>query len=390
MKRVLVAHQSTIPHYRVPFYEAVERRRPPSWSLHVVFDPDARRRRRVFSEPIDPEAFHFAIEPVRTFALRLGGRRLLYQTFVRRARDFDLLVLEDAFYNLSYPLARCLRRRGELLAWWGQGRDRSRPRHRGPKAALEGLKRLWARSADGFFAYTEGVRDELVAAGVAADRIFVLGNTLDIEAHRQLYEAHRPRRDELRRQQGWEDRHVLVYVGRLDARKQLDDLAESVARLRREDPAYLLVAVGPDRDGAAMRLRRRLGDEGFSYAGVLVAPEALAPVLTAADVYTLPGWIGLGPLLALAYELPPVVVDGPAHGPEREYLSPTNAVLVGPDADAGEYARRVAELFADRERLAALRAAAWPSIRHLTIEAMADRFIAGIDALLSRTEPTAA
>ena len=28
VKKVLIAHQSTIPHYRVPFYEAVERLRP--------------------------------------------------------------------------------------------------------------------------------------------------------------------------------------------------------------------------------------------------------------------------------------------------------------------------------------------------------------------------
>ena len=40
MKQVLIAHQSTIPHYRVPFYNSLNTLKPDEWRFEVVFDPD--------------------------------------------------------------------------------------------------------------------------------------------------------------------------------------------------------------------------------------------------------------------------------------------------------------------------------------------------------------
>ena len=49
IKKVLIAHQSTIPHYRVPFYEAVERLRPKWWEFSVIYDT-AEARGKSFLE----------------------------------------------------------------------------------------------------------------------------------------------------------------------------------------------------------------------------------------------------------------------------------------------------------------------------------------------------
>ena len=40
MKKVMIAHQSTIPHYRVPFYNMLNKMRPIDWQFEVVFDPN--------------------------------------------------------------------------------------------------------------------------------------------------------------------------------------------------------------------------------------------------------------------------------------------------------------------------------------------------------------
>jgi glycosyltransferase involved in cell wall biosynthesis len=105
-------------------------------------------------------------------------------------------------------------------------------------------------------------------------------------------------------------------------------------------------------------------------------------LFVASDAFVLPGLTGLAPLTSLCYDLTPILIENRAHGPEVEYFDDTNAVTAPAVATASDYARHIHELLDDRERWQRLRAAAWPSIQHLTIDNMARRFIAGIDWML--------
>ena len=241
--RVLIAHQSSVPHYRVAFYRAVERLRPETWTFAVVFDPDPAQARRVFGEAVAAESLDFPIEATATWTVPLA-RGLCFQPFLRRARAYDLIVLEDAFNNLAYPLARLVLPERVPIAYWGHGRDLHTTDPGVVKRLLERRKLAWARRAAGFFAYTEGVRAFLVEHGVPAERIFALGNTIDIEEHRRLFESLAPSRAALREKWGAADARILLYVGRVNARKRIDLLTESVAGLRRQDPRYRLMVVG--------------------------------------------------------------------------------------------------------------------------------------------------
>jgi glycosyltransferase involved in cell wall biosynthesis len=234
--RVLIAHQSAIPHYRVPFYRALQRLKPDWWSFAVVYDPEPSRNRRVFVEPVAEADLDFPLERTTTWNLPLV-KGVRYQPFLSRARRYDLLVLEDAFNNLTYPLATLLLRRRLPVAFWGHGRDVRASRATGLKRFLEDRKLRWARRAAGFFAYTDGVRDFLVGHGVAEHKIFVLHNTIDIQAHRREFESLRGSREETRRRLGLEGRRVLLYVGRIKRDKKLELLAAAVRDLRRRDPS---------------------------------------------------------------------------------------------------------------------------------------------------------
>ena len=50
MHKVLIAHQSTIPHYRVPFYNSLENQKPDNWQFDVVFDISELEKPRFFKE----------------------------------------------------------------------------------------------------------------------------------------------------------------------------------------------------------------------------------------------------------------------------------------------------------------------------------------------------
>ena len=82
VRRVLIAHQSTIPHYRVAFYNAVERLRPPWWMFAVTYDPDPARRAKLFAEPIDEQEFGFPVLCTRTIGASVFGKQL---SLIRRS-----------------------------------------------------------------------------------------------------------------------------------------------------------------------------------------------------------------------------------------------------------------------------------------------------------------
>jgi glycosyltransferase involved in cell wall biosynthesis len=384
--RVLIAHQSTIPHYRVAFYQAVERLRPSRWSFAVVFDPEPARARRVFGEAVATESLGFPIEHTATWSVPFT-RGICYQPFLRRARGYDLVVLEDAFNNLAYPLARLLLPSRVPIAYWGHGRDLRAVEPTAVKRMLERRKRRWARQAAGFFAYTEGVRRFLIENGVSPERIFVLGNTIDVEAHRRRFDALRESRMALRQELNATDARLLLYVGRVNATKRLDLLAQAVLVLRRADPRYRLVLAGGGDSALIEHLQRTLG-QGFDYRGVLTEPADLAPLFVASDAFVLPGRVGLAPLTALCYDLTPILIESAAHSPEIEYFDSSNAVILGPATSATSYADAIARLLDDRDRWLRLRAAAWPSIRRLTIDSMARSFVDGVSALLQRRGDT--
>lgn len=378
--RVLIAHQSTIPHYRVGFYEAVERRRPRWWDFEVVYDAAESKRRRYLE--LDLDELGFPTVSTRGLLLRIRSTRLLLQAFPLRAWRYDLLVVGDEMKNLSYSLSHLWRLLGKPVARWGHGRDATARDARGFKRLSEQFKIRLSRSASGFFAYTAGVRDFLIEQGLRPERVFTLNNTIDIVARRADFLSERGRRERHRADAGAADGRLLLFVGRLTGAKRLGFLAETFASLRSRDPTYRLVIVGV---GEADRLRRfsELGLEGeIEWRGGL-PEEELAKLLVAADLHVYPGPIGLGPLQALCFDLPSVVVKSDLHKPEYEYLSDENAIICPADCTPHQYAEIIHSTLDAPRAVDERRRRAWPSIQHLTIDHMADRFIEGVSTLLA-------
>jgi glycosyltransferase involved in cell wall biosynthesis len=376
--RTLIAHQSTIPHYRIPFYEALERKRPPEWRFEVVHD-----RSMTTSEsflPLDSSSVRFPLFDARSLEVNFGVRRVQVQDWVFRAGEFDSLIIEDAVHNLTYPAAFVAYNAHIPVVLWGHGRDRSVTRAGPVKKAAEKFKEWMALQGAGYFAYTPGVRNFLTARGLPPEKVHVLNNTLDIASHRQAHrEAFRERKIH-RKRLGIDERKVLLYVGRFDQRKRLADLGKAVESLRKKDPTFLLMAVGSGRKRLLERYLSPDQGEGVRFIPGTGDPEALAPIYAVSDLFVFPGDVGLSCLQALCYDLPCIIVDAPTHGPEIEYLSSANAEILPMGSDWRKLALGIRGLFLDRNRLTELRHGAWPSIKHLTIDAMADNFLKGVQS----------
>lgn len=150
--------------------------------------------------------------------------------------------------------------------------------------------RIWGREllagADAIIATADQEREELVAGGLAREKIALRRN--GVEAPSKL-----PERGEFRRSlKIAAEAKLILFLGRLSQKKSPDLLLKAFAGLRREESAGLqLVFVGPDESGMKAKLeemRRQLGVvEQVHLCGPL-GGEAKWAAYRDADIFVLP------------------------------------------------------------------------------------------------------
>ncbi|MCH7887188.1 MAG: glycosyltransferase family 4 protein [Candidatus Marinimicrobia bacterium] len=383
IKKVLIAHQSTIPHYRVALYQKMEELKPKEWEFSVIFDDDKLAHDKFFKESVVAEDFNFQIEKATTYNRQFFNRSITYQSFILRAWKYDLIIIGNTINNISYLIGFLYAIFGKSVAvWWH--------RHNFSKGNLHGMRNLrenfllWAsKRSKGVFTYTAGVKEYLHEQGLDNEKLFVLSNTIDINEKRRSFNNLQSRRDELRESFNLSDKKSLLFVGRLNTAKRLDFLAESFNRLKKKDASYHLSIIGGGDDSIVRHLIDTFGSESVAYHGVLTETDHLSQHYIASDLFVYPGDVGLGPLHSLCFNLPALVIDSDSHGPEFEYLNEHNSVIMPRDTTNEDFANKIEELLLNDAKLKQLRSGAWDSIKHLTIDNMAKSFIEGINSILS-------
>jgi glycosyltransferase involved in cell wall biosynthesis len=380
MKKVLIAHQSTIPHYRVDFYNALEANRPKSWVFEVVFDSSELQEKRFFEEEVDLTKFSFPTVDTRTFSFKFGEKVFNLQSFFIRASKYDLIIVGSALSNLTYPLCRLHQLTGKKYGIWGHGKDRTVAKPSKFKKLLEVFRTGLAKSTDGFFAYTSDIKSYLENRGVDPDKIFVLNNTIDILKQRAFFEKYLPEKNKIKKDLGLDDKKILLYVGRFTKNKRIEYLLKAFNSLIKIDPNYHLIAIG----SGSGRYKADAPSQ-ITFFEAITDLNKLAPMYVAADVFTFPGDVGLGPLQALCYDLPVITLDSPTHMPEIIYLNEKNALILPRETTPEDYAMQIHQILNNPITLNYLKAGIWESINHLTIDQMAKNFIAGVNSILKES-----
>jgi glycosyltransferase involved in cell wall biosynthesis len=226
----------------------------------------------------------------------------------------------------------------------------------------------------------------LIDAGLAADRVFVLGNTIDVEAEAALREQVAEREDvALRSELGLKrESAVLLFVGRIYAEKRVEELIAASERLRQRVGRPVEVVVIGDGPGAAAVAEAAAGVAGIHLRGEIRDPLRVAEYMRIATALVIPGKVGLAVNHAFAHGLPVVTMEGDWHAPEVEYLiDGVNGRIVPATSEAFDDA--LARLVEEPEWQAELSAGALRTARGLGVEAMAERFDAGVAAVLARS-----
>jgi len=151
-------------------------------------------------------------------------------------------------------------------------------------ATQRDLETRVAMEADRVVVLSEGLRAELIARGVAAERITLAPNCVDAHAFKPIAKDRA-----LAHKLGLGDRYVLGFLGSLEHYEGLDDLFEAVAVLVREglDLAVLIVGEGSASGHLREEARRHeLGDRVVQIGRI--APDQVAGHYSVVDAAVFP------------------------------------------------------------------------------------------------------
>ncbi|HEV7250029.1 MAG TPA: glycosyltransferase family 4 protein [Shinella sp.] len=359
--KVAIFHQGCVPVYRRGFYVRLAET---SKNDYVVFHgkPPSNTSLQVAQPP-----FPFANVEVGTVELRLKKALLIWQRAVSRfaAGRFDGVVIGHEFKFLSsFAILALAKLRRRPVFWWGFGyRKAYGSWDDGGKPPLKDRVALWAadklaRWGDGYLAYTEKGRDHLLSIGVPADRIQVVRNTIDVEEQIALAEAVAGSDDaDTRAEFGLRpNADVLLYVGRLVPRKEVDSLVRfAVANPHVDGRPVDVLVIGDGEERA--KLEALAGDApNIRFAGAIDPSDMrLARAMKLSRAVVIPGYLGLAINHAFAHGRPIVTRKHDFHSPEIEYLTEGEDSLLIPGDEADFHEGLKAFLAAPQEqaRLAA-------------------------------------
>lgn len=149
--------------------------------------------------------------------------------------------------------------------------------------------------------------NQYLAMGVPSEKIITTYNGIDIENYKDL-----PPRGLFQSILGLNDAKIVLYLGRIHARKGLDFLIKSFSKLVTDKTDICLLLVGPD-DGFQYILEKQVTTLGIAdkvrFCGYLGYPEKIEAYVDA-DIVVYPAvheYFGLVPFEALLCETPVIV-----------------------------------------------------------------------------------
>jgi len=356
----LGVQQRVFPVYRAPFFEALGAACPQGFSLF------AGRPRR--SESVESQAVLKTgqFEMADNLHLLGGAAYFLWQRGIidwLEAFQPEALVMEANPRYLSSPKAmEWMHSRQRPVIGWGLGA----PKRTGVRG--RSWQRFLARF-DALIAYSWHGAEEYRTIGFPEERVFVAPNAV----------APRPIQPPPERKPLTDPRQsVVLYVGRLQARKRVDRLLQACAALPLTlQPQIWIVGDGPER-----QTLETIADSiypGTTFWGARYGPE-LDDLFRKADLFVLPGTGGLAVQQAMSFALPVIVAE--ADGTQTDLVRPENGWLI-PGSDSPSLTGALYKALADLPRLRVMGAASYQMVEVINLEGMVSGFSQAISAALS-------
>lgn len=359
----LALQQRVLPNYRAPFFDLLASACDGGMSLFTGLP------RPVEGITVARELQVANYELGNNVHLLSGSFYLCYQQGLMdwlKTRNPDALVMEANPRYLSTPSAvKWMHQHNKPVIGWGLGSP--------PISGFRKQRRLsFISQFDAMISYSQRGADEYAALGLPRDKIFVAHNSVSAPPSSPLLE--RRSTFDPSTSSGQALRPVILFVGRLQARKRLDLLFRACAEI--QNIKLVIIGDGPER--AALESLAKEIYPSAEFIGAKHGAE-LKPYFAEADLFVLPGTGGLAVQEAMSYGLPVIVAQG--DGTQDDLVRKENGWQIPPDNfDALVFTMK--DALSDVARLRKMGAESYRIVKEeINIEKMVEVFVTALNAL---------
>ena len=350
----LALGQRVLPDYRAPFFDLLASACDGGMSL---FTGSPRPVEGITTAKELQVAHYKSGENVHLFN---GAFYLCYQRGLMdwlKEQNPDALIIEANPRYLSTPAAvKWMRRRDKPVIGWGLGAG---------SGAM--LWRGFINQFDAMISYSRRGADEYAALGFPREKIFVAHNSVSPVPSHPL-----PARPST-----FDIRPVILFVGRLQARKRIDRLLRACAEI--QNVRLVLVGDGPERDTLQSIAKGIF--PGAEFVGAKHGAE-LKAYFEEADLFVLPGTGGLAVQEAMSYGLPVIVAQG--DGTQDDLVRRGNGWQIPPD-DYDALVSTMKDALSDTARLRRMGEESYRIVKEeINIEKMVETFVTALRSLTGK------
>ncbi len=362
----LAVQQRVLPAYRAPFFDALAGACAGGLSVFagqpLASESIATAGSLSVAHFVKAHNRHFLSIASPFFQVWQGG-------LVAWLKDWqpDALIVEANPRYLSTPSAiRWMHAHNCPVLGWGLGA----PPLSGPFASYRlHSRRSFLKSLDGIIAYSQRGAEEYRQLGFPPERVFVAPNAA----------APRPISPPPERPPVFPERPVVLFVGRLQMRKRIDNLLRACAALPEAlQPRLWIVGDGPAR-GDFQALAESIYPQA-EFTGARYGAE-LEEYFKAADMFVLPGTGGLAVQQAMTYALPVIVAEG--DGTQANLVRPESGWQI-PSDDLPALVETLKAALSEPARLRRLGAEAYRIVaEEVNLEVMVEVFVKALLQVLN-------
>jgi glycosyltransferase involved in cell wall biosynthesis len=349
----LALQQRVLPSYRVPFFDLLAEHCEGGMSL---FAGQARKVEMIAGGETKVAKFHEA----NNIHLLAGMFYLCYQQgLIDWLEEWnpDALIVEANPRYLSTPSAiKWMHKRGRKVLGWGLG-----------SPPVNGIRRqsrvTFIGQFDGMISYSQRGADEYAALGLPREKIFVAHNSVSPKPMSKA--EHRMSNGE----------PVILFVGRLQARKRVDFLLRACAEMESK-PRLVIAGDGPERT-----VLESLAKDMYPTAEFIGAKHGveLRPYFEQADLFVLPGTGGLAVQEAMSYGLPVIVAKG--DGTQDDLVREKNGWQIPPE-DYDALVSTMKNALSDRARLREMGRESFRIVaEEINIQKMVETFVTALNSI---------
>jgi len=209
-------------------------------------------------------------------------------------------------------------------------------------------------------------------------KITCANNTLDID-NIKIDED----RDQVKSKYRIDSTKIILTTGRLHSRKKIEILSDIFIKNYKNSPDIAWVLVGPGLSDEVIKAIK--GIKNIHFLGPIYDRKKMAEVFSIADLYCVPGALGLGIVEALYWGLP-VLTMAVNHGPEAYYLRDDQNSLIARDKQELEQMIQNI-LFNDEKRLVLSGNARKVFFEEATLDKMFEGFNLQLNRFFMSPEP---